>query len=168
MVRRIFLPGGAAAPLPHFRCPSMLHPLGRDLKVAPPRRGARLRKTLAFSIVVRFPYASRAGRPRPDWTSASLPLSMSAKRVSWFQCRHSSRSPAALLFPFCLLCKSVLQALRGSAAPREFCPPVRLPIPLRPWRTWRESFFRSPSAMARQDAAPPEAESMAGATIPKT
>ena len=68
--------------------------------------------------------------------------------------------PPALQPPFCfllvLLCKSVLQALRASVSPREFFPPVRLPIPLRPWRTWRESFFRSPSAMARQDAAPPE------------
>ena len=34
--------------------------------------------------------------------------------------------------------------------------PAHLPLPWRPWRTLREPFFRSPSAMARQDAAPPE------------
>jgi hypothetical protein len=45
----------------------------------------RLQKTLVFSLVFRFPDATRAGRPRPDGTSASLPLSMSAKRFSWFQ-----------------------------------------------------------------------------------
>ena len=33
----------------------------------------RLQKTLVFSLVFRFPDASRAGRPRPDCTSASLP-----------------------------------------------------------------------------------------------
>ena len=94
-----------------FLLPSALHPLGRDWEVAPPRRGARLWKTLVFSIVFRFSGASRAGRPHPDCTSASLPLSMSAKRFSWF---------SMLAF---------------------------LPLPLRPWRTLREPFFRPPSAI---------------------
>ena len=72
----------SAAPREFF--PPALHPRGRDLEVAPPRRGARLQKTLAFSLVFPFPPPPRAGRPRPDGTAASLPLSMSAERFSWF------------------------------------------------------------------------------------
>ena len=68
--------------------------------------------------------------------------------------------PSALQPPFCflfaLLCKSVLQALCVSAPLREFFPLAPLPHTWRPWRTLREGFLRPTSAMARQDAAPPE------------
>ena len=89
--------------------PPVLHPLGRDLEVAPPRRGARLWKTLAFSLVFRFPDASRAGRPRPDCPSAFLPLSMSANRFSWVSMLaflpHSSR-PFVSFLSFCVKASS--------------------------------------------------------------
>ena len=81
---------------------------------APPQSGVRLQKTLAFSLVFRFPSALRAGRPRPGTPSASLPLfnvreavfkvfnadippvsqpSKSAQRHS----RHSSSPPVPVL-----------------------------------------------------------------------
>ena len=56
--------------------------------------------------------------------------------------------PPALQPPFCflfvLLCKSILQALRVSAPPREVFPPASLPLTLRTLRTLRETCFRSP------------------------
>ena len=68
--------------------------------------------------------------------------------------------PSALQPPLCflfvLLCKTVLQSLHGSAPLREVFLPAPLPHTWRPWRTLREAFLRPTSAMARQDAAPPE------------
>ena len=89
--------------------------------------------------------------------ASSSRLYISAEQFSWFSMLtflpHSSRP---FCFLFVLLCKTVLQALRVSAPLREFFPPAPLPHTWRPWQTLRETFFRSPPAMARQDAAPPE------------
>ena len=89
--------------------------------------------------------------------ASSSRLSISAEQFSWFSMLtflpHTSRPVRSL---FVLLCKSVLQALRVSAPPREFFLPAPFPHTWRPRRTLREAFLRPTSAMARQDAAPPE------------
>ena len=76
------------------------------------------------------------------------PLSMSAKRFSWFSMLtilpHSSR-PFVSFLSFC-----AKPSFKPSAPPRlrvsSFLP-LSLPLPFRPWRTLRETFFRPPPAL---------------------
>ena len=73
---------------------------------------------------------------------------MSAKRFSWFSMLtilpHSSR-PFVSFLSFC-----AKPSFKPSAPPRlrvsSFLP-HSLPLPFRPWRTLRETFFRPPSAL---------------------
>ena len=118
------------------------------------REELRISKTSSQAFVRRFPCAKALPTNAPSKISPCLRASVfgaagpSLKGQSLSD-QHSGPPP----FPRDIL---PLQALCASASPREVFPPALLALPWRTWRTLRETFFCSPGAKARQDAAPPE------------